>query len=63
LARRLAQALDLPAQPDGLQRWRDTPAQSTLDAAARRANLRDAFLIHPGWRSSWRAAMWPWWTM
>jgi ComF family protein len=47
LARRLAQALDLPAQPDGLQRWRDTPAQSTLDAAARRANLRDAFLIHP----------------
>ena len=48
LARRLARELNLPAQADGLQRWRDTPAQTTLDAAARRANLRDAFLVHPG---------------
>lgn len=48
LARRLARELDLPAQADGLQRWRETPAQTTLDAAARRANLRDAFLVHPG---------------
>jgi len=48
IARRLARELDLPAQADGLQRWRETPAQTTLDAAARRANLRDAFLLHPG---------------
>lgn len=47
LARRLARALDLPTQADGLQRWRDTPAQTSLDASARRANLRDAFVVHP----------------
>jgi len=47
LARRLARELGLPAQADGLQRWRETPAQTTLDAAARRANLRDAFVVHP----------------
>ena len=47
LARRLARELDLPAQADGLQRWRETPAQTTLDAAARRANLRDAFMVNP----------------
>ncbi len=47
LARRVARALDCPAWPTGLQRWRDTAAQTRLDAAERQANLRDAFLPNP----------------
>lgn len=47
LARRVARALDCPAWPTGLQRWRDTAAQTRLDAAERQANLRDAFLPDP----------------
>lgn len=43
LARPLARRLRLPLWHDGLIRSRDTPAQSRLDAAARRRNLRDAF--------------------
>lgn len=48
LARRAARAHGLPARADLLRRWRDTPAQTTLDAAARRANLRGAFWLAPG---------------
>ena len=43
LARPLATALDLPLRCDLLQRVRATAAQSELDAAARRRNLRGAF--------------------
>ena len=43
LARPLATALDIPLQPDLLVRSRHTQPQSTLDAAARRENLLDAF--------------------
>ncbi|HZU82270.1 MAG TPA: ComF family protein [Polyangiaceae bacterium] len=35
----------LPAVEELLDRTRDTPPQSTLDAAARRANVRDAFAV------------------
>ena len=45
LARPLATALDLPLRSDLLQRVRATAAQSELDAAARRRNLRDAFHV------------------
>jgi ComF family protein len=45
LARRTAAALDLPARPDLLHRARATLAQTGLDAAARRRNLRDAFVV------------------
>jgi ComF family protein len=44
LARTVAGALDLPARPDLLRRVRATPAQTGLDAAARRRNLREAFV-------------------
>lgn len=47
LARRVARELGRPAWAGGLQRWRDTPAQTTLDATARRTNLREAFLPAP----------------
>ena len=43
LARPLATALDLPLRCDLLQRVRATAAQSQLDAASRRRNLRGAF--------------------
>lgn len=45
LARRVAAALDLPAQPDGLSRWRDTPHQVGLARAERERNLGDAFIV------------------
>lgn len=45
LARPLARALDLPLLPAALLRQRPTRAQSELDAAARRRNLRGAFAV------------------
>ncbi len=43
IARLLARRLDLKPTYDGLARLRATPAQSGLDRAARRRNLRGAF--------------------
>ncbi|HEY0504336.1 MAG TPA: ComF family protein, partial [Lysobacter sp.] len=48
LARPLARALQLPLRDDLLRRVRATPAQSRLDAGARRRNLRDAFAVRGG---------------
>lgn len=45
LARPVARALDLPLRADLLRRLRATAAQSTLDAAQRRRNLRGAFAV------------------
>ena len=47
LARPLAGALDIALRPDLLVRQRHTQPQSTLDAATRRENLVDAFVV-PG---------------
>ncbi len=44
LARPLARALDIPLLGSGLIRRQATAPQSELDAAARRRNLRDAFV-------------------
>jgi ComF family protein len=44
LAKMLANALDIPLDRDGLKRTRATVAQTGLDAAARRRNLRGAFV-------------------
>jgi ComF family protein len=43
LARELARATGLPLAVRALRRIRPTPAQTALDAAARRSNLRGAF--------------------
>lgn len=48
LARPLAQALGLPLLDAALVRTHATDAQSRLDAAHRRRNLRDAFAVRPG---------------
>ena len=48
LARPLARALGLELLPQGLLRVRDTQAQSRLDAAGRRRNVRGAFAAAPG---------------
>lgn len=48
LAKPLARALGLPLFRDALQRVRHTQAQSGLDAKARRRNLRNAFVVEPG---------------
>lgn len=45
LARPLARATGIPLRHDLLRRVRATPAQTGLDAKARRANLRDAFAV------------------
>jgi ComF family protein len=50
LARAVARELDLPARCDVLSRVRATPAQTGLDAAARRRNLREAFRADPAVR-------------
>jgi ComF family protein len=52
LTRHVAHALALPARARALQRLRATPAQTGLDAAARRRNLREAFVARmaPGER-------------
>lgn len=52
LARLLARQLDLPLRADLLRRRRATAPQSRLNAAARRRNLRDAFLVPPPRRMS-----------
>lgn len=53
LARPLSQALQLPLCADGLRRVRATQAQTTLDAANRRRNVRGAFLARAGpWPAS-----------
>lgn len=46
LARPLARRLALPLRTDLLVRSRATAAQSTLDARARRRNVRGAFAVH-----------------
>ena len=48
LARPLARRLRLPLRTDLLARVRHTPAQSELDAAARRRNLQGAFRVARG---------------
>lgn len=48
LARPLARALRLPLRTDLLRRQRPTQAQSELDAAQRRRNLRGAFAVQDG---------------
>jgi ComF family protein len=45
LAKPLARAFGVPIARDLLQRTRATPAQTGLDAAARRRNLRGAFTV------------------
>jgi len=47
LARRLGRQLDIEAQPDLLQRWRDTPHQVGLSRQQRETNLRDALWVDP----------------
>ncbi|WP_028693484.1 ComF family protein [Pseudomonas cremoricolorata] len=47
LARWLSAELQLPCSEGWLTRCRDTPAQQTLSARARRRNLRDAFSLTP----------------
>lgn len=48
LARPLARHLGIALRADVLQRVRATQAQTRLDAAARRRNLRGAFAVAPG---------------
>jgi len=48
LARPLARALHLPLLTDALTRTRATSPQSELDAAARKRNLKHAFIAKPG---------------
>ncbi|WP_297178646.1 ComF family protein [Thermomonas sp.] len=48
LAKPLARALRVPLRDDLLLRTRATAAQSTLDAAARKRNLRGAFRVAEG---------------
>lgn len=50
LARPLARELGVEVAGDLLRRVRATPAQTGLDAAARRRNLRDAFALAPAAR-------------
>ena len=47
LARRIARAVGLPAEPALLLRCRDTPHQVGLDRKARQRNLRQALLANP----------------
>lgn len=47
IARRVARGLGLPARPESLVRWRDTPHQTALDRDEREANLRGAFMPAP----------------
>ncbi|HET6805156.1 MAG TPA: ComF family protein [Frateuria sp.] len=48
LARPLGRALDVPVRHDALLRSRATAAQTELDAAARRRNVRGAFALREG---------------
>jgi len=47
LARPLAREFDLPMEPDLCRRLRPTPAQTGLDAKARRRNLKGVFELVP----------------
>lgn len=57
LARPLARSLGLPLLDGALHRQRATAAQSRLDAAARRRNLRGAFAVTQGLRLPARIAL------
>ncbi|RDD80827.1 ComF family protein [Dyella tabacisoli] len=48
LAKPLARAWNIALRHDVLQRQRATNAQTELDAAARRRNVRDAFVVREG---------------
>lgn len=50
LAKPLARAFGLPLHAQALHRVRATQAQSELDAASRRRNVRHAFALAPGMR-------------
>jgi ComF family protein len=50
LASAAARWLGVPVLPRALARVRATPPQTRLDAAARRANLREAFALADAWR-------------
>lgn len=50
LAKPLARAFGLPLHAQALRRVRATQAQSELDAASRRRNVRHAFVLAPGMR-------------
>jgi ComF family protein len=52
LAERIADGLRVPLRPRWLARVRDTPAQSDLTAAERRANVRRAFAASPAVRGA-----------
>lgn len=43
LAGHLSRSMDIPMEPDWIQRTRPTPPQTSLSAASRRANVRGAF--------------------
>jgi ComF family protein len=47
LASRLGQAVNVPVLPRLLRRVKETGTQTRLDAATRRANVRDAFVAQP----------------
>jgi ComF family protein len=51
LARRVARALDLPADPDAVERIVATPSQAGLSRQERLHNLRGAFLVSPAARA------------
>jgi ComF family protein len=51
LGERVAQGWSVPLRPRWLVRLRDTPAQSELTAAERRANVRHAFAASPSVRA------------
>jgi ComF family protein len=48
LAKPLAKAFGIPMQCDLLQRQRETPPQTELDAVTRRRNMRGAFALRTG---------------
>lgn len=52
LARRVARRLGRPARPDVLLRPGDTAHQADLSRAARRSNLRRAFMVDPRQRQA-----------
>jgi ComF family protein len=57
LARAVAGALGAPLDPLALARVRDTPPQTDLDLAARRANVRGAFAVRRPRRVGGRACL------
>jgi ComF family protein len=57
IGRHLAHRLRIRLEPDLLIRTRDTPPQSEQSAAARRANIHEAFALRPGIRVPPRVAL------